>query len=300
MLLITYHNLVIGLVSNGLAMALGAYIFIINLNIQICKSKTLPFKGFVIGKDEGFKLFCFTIMFLNDTKMQGERGIDIKVHPKSWKHNARGIHQFKIWKVPFQLIDQHVHYFKTSWPFICIMDAMKKNHAHWLISPNIYIKNVSWIVTTSHVKSKIFCINVKINYPILGDCDKSVSHNITKNLKVFTLLVNHKVMLYIIKRSTWLIFTIATKKWMLPFLGHIWWRNSLPPIMATHKTRQTMFWHDKKNQNSTLLEQQKCFLVTFWQLMSCILLIHVSKAPTLISIVFWHSSKPLVLLFSQS
>jgi hypothetical protein len=74
----------------------------------------LAFKGFVIGKDEGFKFFCFTIMFLYETKMQEERGIDIKVHPKAWKHNAHDIHQFKIWKVPFQLIDQHVHYFKTN------------------------------------------------------------------------------------------------------------------------------------------------------------------------------------------
>ncbi len=112
-MLITYHNSVTGLVSNGLAMTLGAYIFIVNLNIHICNSKMLAFKGFVIGKDEGFKLFCFTRMFLNDTKMQGERGIDIKVNPKSWKHNAHYTHQFKIWKVPFQLIDD-VHYFKTN------------------------------------------------------------------------------------------------------------------------------------------------------------------------------------------
>jgi hypothetical protein len=70
--------------------------------------------------------------------MQRERGIDIKVHPKSWKHNAHGIHQFKIWKVPFQLIDQHVHYFKTSWPFTCIMDAMKKTlHIGWLAPTSI-------------------------------------------------------------------------------------------------------------------------------------------------------------------
>ncbi len=69
----------------------------------------------------------------------------------------------------------------------------EKNPTHWLISPNICIENVSWIITTSHAKSKIFFINVKISYPILGDCDKSVFHNITKNLEVFMLVVNHKV-----------------------------------------------------------------------------------------------------------
>jgi hypothetical protein len=46
---------------------------------------------------------------------------------------------------------------------------------------------------------KLMCFhptNVKISYPILGDCDKSVFHNITKNLEMFTLVVNHKVIVH--------------------------------------------------------------------------------------------------------
>jgi hypothetical protein len=50
LLLITYHNLVIGLVSNSSFIALSVCIFIVNLNIHICMSKMLAFEGFVVCK----------------------------------------------------------------------------------------------------------------------------------------------------------------------------------------------------------------------------------------------------------
>jgi hypothetical protein len=42
----------------------------------------------------------------------------------------------------------------------------------------------------SHVKCKVFCTNVEINNPILGDNGKTIVH-VTKDLKMFTLVIDH-------------------------------------------------------------------------------------------------------------
>jgi hypothetical protein len=39
LVLIVTHNLVIGLTSKGWTIAFGAYVFMVNLNMHICKSK---------------------------------------------------------------------------------------------------------------------------------------------------------------------------------------------------------------------------------------------------------------------
>ncbi len=54
LLLIVTHNLVTGLISKGLAIAFGTYIFMVSLNIHICKSKRLASKGSATYTNEGF------------------------------------------------------------------------------------------------------------------------------------------------------------------------------------------------------------------------------------------------------
>ncbi len=56
LLLIVTHNLVTGLISKGSAIAFGAYIFMVSLNIHICKSKRLASKGSATYINEGFTL----------------------------------------------------------------------------------------------------------------------------------------------------------------------------------------------------------------------------------------------------
>jgi hypothetical protein len=94
------HNLVIRSVSKGLTIIFGTCIFMVNLNMHICKSKRLASRG-------------FTIMFLYDSHMQRKREIHIKLYPKLWIYNAKGIHQLKIHKVSIQFSDEHVHCNRT-------------------------------------------------------------------------------------------------------------------------------------------------------------------------------------------
>jgi hypothetical protein len=75
------HNLVITLISKGFAITFGAYVFMVSLNMHNCKSKRLASKGFATYSNEGFTLYCFTIMFFYDSHMQKERKINIKLHP---------------------------------------------------------------------------------------------------------------------------------------------------------------------------------------------------------------------------
>jgi hypothetical protein len=59
LMLIVTHNLVTRLVSKGLAIAFGAFIFMESLNMHICKSKRLAmFKGSTTYNNEGFILFA--------------------------------------------------------------------------------------------------------------------------------------------------------------------------------------------------------------------------------------------------
>ncbi len=52
LLLIVTHNLVTGLVSKGSAIAFGTWVFMVNLNMHICKSKMLASKGFATCSSE--------------------------------------------------------------------------------------------------------------------------------------------------------------------------------------------------------------------------------------------------------
>jgi len=57
LVLIIVHNLVIRLTSNGSTMALCACVFIVNLNMDIYKSKMATSKNFEISNNECFALF---------------------------------------------------------------------------------------------------------------------------------------------------------------------------------------------------------------------------------------------------
>jgi len=46
---------------------------------------------------------------------------------------------------------------------------------------------------TSHVKKKVLCTNVAINYPILVNRGKNIFHHIINNLEMLMLVVVHKV-----------------------------------------------------------------------------------------------------------
>jgi hypothetical protein len=63
LLLIVAHNLIIGLISNGLAMAFGACIFMASLKKHIDNFKRPAFKGFATYNSESFThfggLWCF-------------------------------------------------------------------------------------------------------------------------------------------------------------------------------------------------------------------------------------------------
>jgi hypothetical protein len=58
LLLIETHNLIIGLISKGSAIAFGACCFMVNLNMHIYKSKMLASKGSTTCSTEGFTLFA--------------------------------------------------------------------------------------------------------------------------------------------------------------------------------------------------------------------------------------------------
>jgi len=108
LLLIKVHNLVIGLTSNDLAMALGACVVTISLNMDIYKSKMLTFKSSKISNNK-----CFRIVFFEDARVERKRNISIKMHLDLWIHNVQGIHQFTIWETHFQLTNKHLSCIRT-------------------------------------------------------------------------------------------------------------------------------------------------------------------------------------------
>jgi hypothetical protein len=116
-------------------------------------------------------------MFLYDSYMQRERKNRIKLHPKLWIHNAKGIHQFRIHKTPIQLSDEHVNCSKTS-TFHLHDECLKNGLAYMLLSPNQHIENVSCITMTNHTKNKRFHAIVEVNNPIFRDCGRNIFHHI--------------------------------------------------------------------------------------------------------------------------
>jgi hypothetical protein len=73
-----------------------------------------------------------------------EKEIHIRLHPKLWIHNVKGIHQLRIHKVPIQFNDEHVSFSKTL-TFHLHDGCLKNGLAYRLISPNQWIENVSSI-----------------------------------------------------------------------------------------------------------------------------------------------------------
>ncbi len=70
---------------------------------------------------------------------KGERRIDIQLHPKLWMYNAKGIHQFRIHKMPIQFCDKHVKNYKTLGLHLC--NGCQENIlAHWWINSNNTLK----------------------------------------------------------------------------------------------------------------------------------------------------------------
>jgi hypothetical protein len=81
-------------------------------------------------------------MFLYDSQMQRERQNNIKLHPKMWIQNAKGIQQLIIQKMSIQFIDEHVNCNKTL-TFHLHDGCFKSKLAHKLVNPNQWIKNVN-------------------------------------------------------------------------------------------------------------------------------------------------------------
>jgi len=80
-------------------------------------------------------------------------------------------------------------------------------------------------------------------------------------------------------------------KWRRPFLAQIWLKHSLPLIMVANKTSPITCENHKGGLDWTLFEQPKHYLMTFSQLVSCILPSLVSKAPTCLPTKFSHFAK---------
>jgi hypothetical protein len=97
--------------------------------------------------------------------------------------------------MPIQFCDNHVNNNRTSGLHLC--NGRQENiPTHWLINPNNWIENVSlrWII--SHVKCKGICTSAKVDNPILGDGGKTIVHNITKDLKMFMLVISHNIKIH--------------------------------------------------------------------------------------------------------
>jgi hypothetical protein len=79
-LLITIHNLVIALVSNGLTMALLLAYSCNKLKHAHMQVQDVSIQRFWNLQQWRFHILWFIIMFTNDTKMKGEKGINIRMH----------------------------------------------------------------------------------------------------------------------------------------------------------------------------------------------------------------------------
>ncbi len=147
-----------------------------------------------------FHPFCFTIMLIYDSHMQRKREIRIKLHPKLWIYNAKGIDQLRIHKVLIQLNDEHVSYNRTLTSHL--HDGCFKNgFAYRLLSPNQHIENVRCIIMISHTKIKCFHTIVEVNNPIMCDCGRTIFHHIWKHLEMFTLTITRWMWIHHIKIS---------------------------------------------------------------------------------------------------
>jgi hypothetical protein len=80
LLLITIHNLVIALVSNGLTTALLLAYSCNELKHAHMQVQDVSIQRFWNLQQWRFHILWFIIMFTNDTKMKGGKGINIRMH----------------------------------------------------------------------------------------------------------------------------------------------------------------------------------------------------------------------------
>ncbi len=100
-------------------------------------------------------------MFFDDKR---ERDFNIKMYLELWICNAQGIHQFKIWEMHLQFIDNNFSCVQIL-TFHLSNGCHRNIFAHELVEPINYIENVSLISVTNHPKNNFFEPLL-----ILGDC----------------------------------------------------------------------------------------------------------------------------------
>jgi len=111
-----------------------------------------------------------------------------------------------------------------------------------------------------------FLHSVEINNPILGDGAKIVVHNITKDLKMFALVISHRIKPHHEKINLPYLYNyhkITNED--LSSLNKFDPRHWSLPTIVTHKTWLAMCEYHKEGQDSTLFEQLKGCLLTFSQ-----------------------------------
>ncbi len=114
------HDIDIKWFSHGL----GCLHFHSELNHGHLQVQNLSIQRLWSFEQWGLHILWLTIMFFYVTKVQKEREINIKMHPKLWIHNAQGIHQFAIGKYLSNSLT-NISIALKYWLFICPMDAIK-------------------------------------------------------------------------------------------------------------------------------------------------------------------------------
>jgi hypothetical protein len=108
----------------------------------------LALKGSTTCRSEGL-LLCLTIMSFDDCKMEGESVINIKLHPKLWIFNAKGIHQLIIDKVSIQFNHNHITCNGTL-SFHLLDGCQESIFVNGLVNSSKCIVNMSLIIMTNH------------------------------------------------------------------------------------------------------------------------------------------------------
>jgi hypothetical protein len=111
-------------------------------------------------------------------------------------YNAKGIHQFRIHKMPIQFCDKHVKNYKTLDLHLC--NGCEENIlAHWWINSNNTLKMRTWY-------EWLVMQNVKVSTPMLRLVNQSLVNMLAKLLsttshfflKVFKLVSNHWIIIH--------------------------------------------------------------------------------------------------------
>lgn len=90
------------------------------------------------------------------------------------------------------VIDMSITMFKMLGLHLCNQENIP---THWLISPNNCINKWTWYEWLA-MRNVNFFTNVEVNNPFLGDGDRNIVHNITKDLRILTLIMSHRIKIH--------------------------------------------------------------------------------------------------------